>query len=132
MLTIYPAVFHKEDGSYWVEFPDLEGCQTCGDNLQDTMSLAQESLGLYIVSLLEGSKLPPPPTDIESLTPEEGAFVTLVAVDPDIYRRNTKAIKKTLTIPAWLNEEAEKKHINFSSILQEALKQELSLKQAGE
>lgn len=132
MLTIYPAVFHKEDDSYWVEFPDLEGCQTCGDKLQDTMLLAQEALGLYIVSLLEDGKLPPHPTDIESLTPEKGAFVTLVAVDPDIYRRNTKAIKKTLTIPAWLNEEAEKKHINFSSILQEALKQELSLKQAGE
>ena len=132
MLTIYPAIFHKEDGSYWVEFPDLEGCQTCGDNLQDAMSLSQEALGLYVVSLLEDGKIPPQPSDITALTPEEGAFVTLVAVNPEIYRRNTKAIKKTLTIPAWLNEEAEKKHINFSSILQEALKQELSLKEAGE
>ena len=132
MLTIYPAVFHNEDGSYWVEFPDLEGCQTCGSNLQDTMSLAQEALGLYVVSILEDGKLPPTPSDIKAITPEEGAFVTLVSVNPDIYRRNTKAVKKTLTIPAWLNEEAEKKHINFSSLLQDALKHELSLKQAGE
>ena len=53
MLTIYPAIFHEEDGTFWAEFPDLEGCQTCGATLEETMALAQEVLGLYIVSLEE-------------------------------------------------------------------------------
>ena len=128
MLTIYPAVFHEENGSFWVEFPDLDGCQTCGNNLQETMSFAQEALGLYVVSLLEDGKQPPAPSDIKTITPDGNAFVTLVSTNPDAYRRNTKAVKKTLTIPAWLNDEAEKNHINFSSLLQDALKHAL---QAG-
>lgn len=127
MLTIYPAVFHKEDDSYWVEFPDLEGCQSFGETLSETMSMAQEALGLYVVDLLENDKSLPQPSDINTLKAEENAFITLVSVDANVYRRDTKAIKKTLSIPSWLNEEAEKKHINFSSLLQEALRQELSL-----
>jgi len=52
MLKIYPAIFHEEDG-FWVEFPDLEGCNTCGSTLEETMELAQEALGLYLVALAE-------------------------------------------------------------------------------
>lgn len=131
MLTIYPAVFHKESGSFWVEFPDLEGCQTYGETLPEAMSLAQEALGLYLVSLLEDGKPLPSPSAIESLKAENDSFITLVSVDVNTYRRNNRAVKKTLTIPAWLNEEAEKRHINFSSLLQEALKHELTSKQEG-
>lgn len=128
MLTIYPAIFHNEDNSFWVEFPDLDGCQTYGSTLPGTMSSAQEALGLYISSLLEDNVELPKPSDISALKPDKNSFATLVSVDANKYRRNAKAVKKTLSIPAWLNEEAEKQHVNFSSILQEALKQELSLK----
>ena len=121
MLAIYPAIFHREDEVYWVEFPDLEGCQTSGDTLQKTMALAQEALGLYIVSLEESNISHPTATDIKKIAVPEDGFVTLVTCIIDNYRRKTKAVKKTLTIPEWLNEEAEKKHINFSSVLQEAL-----------
>jgi antitoxin HicB len=126
MLTIYPAIFHNENGSYWVEFPDLEGCQSCGESIPETMSMAQEALGLYLVSLLEDNVTPPKPSNIFALKTDETSFSTLVSVDIDAYRRNTKAVKKTLSIPAWLNEEAEKRHVNFSSLLQDALKKELS------
>lgn len=60
MLKVYPAIFHEEDG-YWVEFPDLAGCNTCGSTLEETMELAQEALGLYLVTLTEeGLKIPAP------------------------------------------------------------------------
>jgi antitoxin HicB len=126
MLTIYPAIFHEEDGTFWVEFPDLEGCQTCGATLEETMALAQEALGLYIVSLKESKREIPTATDVKNLVAPEGAFTTLVSCDIGNYRRKTKSIKKTLSIPEWLNEEAEKRHINFSSVLRNALEQELA------
>ena len=53
MLFVYPAVFHKEDNAYWVEFPDLEGCQTYGETLNETMAYAQEALAGYLLTLLE-------------------------------------------------------------------------------
>ena len=121
MLTIYPAIFHEEEGSFWAEFPDLDGCQTCGDTLQKTMALAQEALGLYLVSLEEANAPIPTVTDIKQFTVPNDAFITLVPCNVDDYRHKTKAVKKTLSIPEWLNEEAEKQHINFSSVLQEAL-----------
>lgn len=126
MLTVYPAIFHKENETFWVEFPDLEGCQTCGDTLQQTMALAQEALGLYLVSLEEANTPIPKATDIKQVVASDDAFITLVSCNINDYRRKTKAIKKTLSIPEWLNEEAEKRHINFSSVLQEALIERIS------
>lgn len=120
MIMIYPAVFHNENDSFWVEFPDLEGCQSCGKNLPETIELAQEALGLYIASRLDNKESIPQASDITGLQVSNG-FLSYVSCDADKYRKKTKAIKKTLTIPEWLNEEAEKKHINFSSVLQEAL-----------
>jgi len=126
MLKIYPAVFLKEDVGYSVSFPDLDGCYTQGETLEEAMEMAQEALGLFLVSLEERGliALASEPSDIEC---EEGEFVSLVATPIEKYRRKNKAVKKTLTIPQWLNEEAELKHINFSSVLQKALKDELLL-----
>ena len=121
MLKVYPAIFHNDDGSYWVEFPDLPGCQSCGDTLEETIDAASDALGLYLYSLKEDGRTPAPPSDIKELTADESSFVSLVTCDVAKYERNTKAVKKTLTIPQWLNEEAEKRHINFSSVLQDAL-----------
>ena len=61
MLYLYPAIFHKEEGSYWVEFPDPPGCQTFGDTLAETMEDAQEALAAYLVTLLsDGTPIPAP------------------------------------------------------------------------
>lgn len=121
MLFVYPAIFHEEDGTYWVEFPDLEGCQTFDDTLIKTMEAAQEALAAYVITLLaDGSPLPPA-SNIQSITPaDESSFVSLVSctLSGD---SETKAVKKTLTIPAWLNDLASMKGINFSKTLQEAL-----------
>lgn len=120
MLFIYPAIFHKENDTYWVEFPDLEGCQTYGETLNETMAHAQEALAGYILTILEDNQQIPEPSDISHIGHDHDSFITLVTCDINQYK-DTKAIKKTLTIPAWLNERAVSMGINFSQVLQEAL-----------
>ena len=127
MLFIYPAIFHKENDNYWVEFPDLEGCNTFGDTLSEVMEFAQEAMEVYIETLLESRKELPSPTEISDIITEEGSFVSLVTCKIDGYLNKSKAIKKTLTIPEWLNDLAEEKKINFSQTLQSALLERLNI-----
>lgn len=124
MLKVYPAIFHEEDG-FWVEFPDLVGCHTCGDTLEATLELAQEALGLYLSTLIEDGLEIPEATPIKEV--DSNDLVSYVYVDVDKYRRNNKAVKKTLSMPAWLAEEAEKKNLSLSKVLQEGLKERLDL-----
>lgn len=119
MMFVYPAIFHQEDNSYWVEFPDLPGCQSFGDTLSETMAEAQEALAAYVLTLLEQGKPLTQPSDIEAIVPEDG-FTSLVACTIDQYKE-TRAVKKTLTIPSWLNDRATAMGVNFSQVLQEAL-----------
>ena len=126
MLTAYPAVIHEEEGQYWVEFPDLEGCFSDGDTLPQAAKNAEEALGLFLSSLIERDIPIPPASELAMIRPGEGV-PTLIVTDPMKYHRNTRAVKKTLTIPEWLNQEAEKQHINFSAVLQQALKQQLNI-----
>lgn len=119
MLFVYPAIFHKEEGSYWVEFPDLEGCHTYGTSIVETMEAAQEALSGYLLTLLEQGKDIATPSDVSSYNPPDG-FSSLVSCDINQYK-DTKAVKKTLTIPSWLNDRAVSMGLNFSQILQEAL-----------
>ena len=127
MLFIYPAIFNKENDSYWVEFPDLEGCQTYGTTLNETMEFAQEALAAYLLTLFEDNLPIVPPSELYSISHDEYSFVTLVTCDINQYK-DTKAVKKTLTIPGWLNERALSMGINFSQVLQEALLAKIQMK----
>lgn len=120
-MYVYPAVFHSEDNRYWVEFPDLPGCQTDGDSVAEALTQASNALGLYLCTLSDHGLTIPVPSDIRTVHKEAGDFTTLVSADPAAHRQRNRAVKKTLTIPEWLNDEAEKRHINFSSVLQQAL-----------
>lgn len=124
MLKVYPAIFHEEDG-YWVEFPDLEGCQTYGSTLEETMQLAQEALGLYLATLIENGENIPAPSSIKDINTKE--IASYVAVDINRYIRNNHSVKKTLSIPAWLAKAAEREHLSLSKILQEGLRNKLGL-----
>ncbi len=124
MLKVYPAIFHEEDG-FWVEFPDLDGCNTCGSTLEETMELAQEALGLYLATLAEEGLEIPSPSPMKNIKTD--SLVSYVSTDMDKYRRNNKAVKKTLSIPQWLAEEAEKNNLSLSKVLQEGLKTRLGL-----
>jgi predicted RNase H-like HicB family nuclease len=126
MIKIYPAIFHKEDGAYWVEFPDLSGCLTEGATLKDAMRNAEEVLGVFIVTRIEDGLAVPDPSDIESLNAESG-FTSYISTDIDKYRRKTKSVKKTLSMPQWLCEEAERQHLSLSAVLQNAIKGELGI-----
>lgn len=120
MKAAYPAIIHEEDGGYWVEFPDLEGCFSDGESLPDAISNASDALGGYLCSLMDRGLAIPDASDAKTVNAGND-LVTIVVTDPLSFKRNTKAVKKTLTIPEWLNDEAERRHINFSSVLQKAL-----------
>lgn len=126
MNVIYPAVFHREDGAYWVEFPDLEGCRSFGGTVGETLDGAKEALSVYCAAVLESGKALPAASDIERLPVPADAFSSLVEAKVD---NKQKAVKKTLTIPAWLNELAENAHAPYSKILQDGLEQYLGIKQ---
>lgn len=131
MNKFYPALFHKaEEGGFWVSFPDLPECLTEGDTMDEAYKMAVDALGLAITSRLEAGEELPSPSEPEQISSEsEGAYAVIVEFDSDEYRRRTgsHAVKKTLSIPSWLNEEAMAKGINFSAVLQEALKTQLGL-----
>ena len=114
MLFVYPAIFHKEDDTYWVEFPDLEGCHTYGSSINETLEAAQEALSAYLLTLLEQKQTIVSPSDISTIHADDG-FSSLVSCDINQYR-DTKAVKKTLTIPAWLNDRAISMGLNFSQV----------------
>ena len=125
---IYPAIFHKEEvGGYSVTFPDLPGCNTEGNDLAEALYMAQDALGLYLYSLKQDNMPLPQSMQPEALILDKDSFVTLVEWDEEAYLRRTsnKAVKKTLTIPEWMNTLAEEKNINFSKTLQEALLEKL-------
>lgn len=135
MLSMYPACFYKEDDGYSVIFPDLNYLATQGDTLEDAMEMAVECLAAHLHSCKADSEAVPAPsslTDIDpvaiskEVSPDEPigeAFVNMVSVDVEAYAKAhfEKSVRKTLTIPAWLNTAALEQGINFSQTLQEAL-----------
>lgn len=127
---IYPAVFDPcEEGGYTVTFPDLPGIVTEGDTIEEALSMAKDALELHLYGLeVAGDKIPSP-TAPDKLKPPSGGFINLIqAWMPSVRAKMaTRAIKKTLTIPQWLNEVAEKRKVNYSHIFQYALKQYLGV-----
>ena len=127
MKYVYPAVFAKEEIGYSINFPDLEGCFTCGDTLEDGIMMAEDVLAFTLYAYERDSKEIPVASNHTQLEIQANEFINYIACDTIEYRRkhNTKAVKKTLSIPEWLNEAATKAGINCSAVLQEALKKEL-------
>ena len=139
MLSIYPACFFKEENGYSVVFPDLNWLATQGDTLDEAMSMAVDCLAGYLYSWKKDGDVISAPSklsdiDMEAIgkeldpdTPVDGSFVNMVSVDVEAYAKQhfEKSVKKTLTIPSWLNEEALALGINFSQTLQEALIQKI-------
>ncbi|MGN0400660.1 MAG: type II toxin-antitoxin system HicB family antitoxin [Acetatifactor sp.] len=124
----YPAIFTpEEDGGYSVLFPDLEGCFTCGDNLADALFMAEDALALVLYGYEHDSRSIPVPSKASDITISDSQFVNFVSCDTLEYNKrfNSRAIKKTLSIPEWLNEAAIAMNINFSQVLQEALMQKV-------
>lgn len=125
----YPAVFTKESDGYSVVFPDLEGCFTEGDTLEETYGMASEAVGLYAECQDGKGFFFPEASSPQEIKCNENEFVVLIEFDELEYikKHDTRSVKKTLTIPSWLNVAAEKSNVNFSGILQNALMEYLHI-----
>ena len=130
MKYVYSAVFTPlSSGEYDVSIPDLPGCRTCGHDLTDAIEMAGDAIAMWLCDAEDNHEnIPEPSEKIASIPPQ---FTSLVIADTDAYRKenDNRAVKKTLTIPNWLNSKAEKANINFSHLLQNALIRELESKQ---
>ncbi len=141
MLSMYPACFYKEDDGYSVIFPDLNYLATQGDSFEDAMQMAVECLAGYLYTAQRDGENVPAPSKLGSIDPVAVSkeldpdmpvgecIVNLVSVDVAEYAKKhfEKSVKKTLSIPAWLNDAATAQGINFSRVLQQALKEQLHM-----
>ena len=141
MLSMYPACFYKEDDGYSVIFPDLNYLATQGDSFEDAMEMAVECLASYLyIAQRDGEDVPAPSSlvnidpvavakELDPDLPVGEAIVNLVSVDVAEYAKKhfEKSVKKSLSIPAWLNEAAVAQGVNFSQVLQRALKEQLHM-----
>ena len=121
----YPAVFHLENEAYWVEFPDLKGCYSQGDTIEKAYENAKEALSMYLDKNEDTyDRVINKPSNISAVIDKyKNEIVMYIECDSLAYAKkfNNKSVKKTLSIPEWLNDIAISKNINFSNVLQEAL-----------
>jgi len=123
MRLTYPAIFYKGDGGYAVEIPDLPGCTSGGATLAEAIIMGTDAASGWVLTELEDGRPTPKASPIEVIHPKNGGFISVLVLDMDAYseKYGNKAVRKNLTIPAWLNTFAEAKHINFSKVLQDSL-----------
>lgn len=120
----YPALFHKaKEGGFWITFPDLPECMTQGDDMEEAYHMAVDALGLCLADREKAHAPFPPATPPDMIAPVPDAFLVVIEFDILAYKKRTgsSAVKKTLSIPEWLNEEALALNVNFSQVLQDAL-----------
>lgn len=133
MKYVYPALFHPEDdGIFFISFPDLDGCFTQGSSIAEGMDMAADALNLMLWHMEEERMPIPEPSPLQKLNVEHDDFLTLIGADTLAYRKqhDTKAVRKNLSIPRWLDTLATERNINFSNILQNALMRELGISQS--
>ncbi len=124
---LYPACFYpceEKQGAYTVIVPDLPGCISEGDSLEEALTMATDAASGWILDEMEDGNPVPKATDIKTIQLQNpDGFVNLLVLDMDAYaeKYGEKAVRKNLTIPAWLNTYAESRQINFSQVLQDAL-----------
>ncbi len=136
MLSVYFACFYKEkEGGYSVLFPDFNGQGTCGDTLEEALRMSVDFLAGQLYELKIEKEDYPEPSAMESIDPDElydeyeSVFINAVTVDVEEYAKKhfERSVKKTLSIPSWLNDLAIENNVNFSQVLQNALRSQLNV-----
>lgn len=127
---VYPAIFEYDEDGISVSFPDLPGCVTCAKDDASALHMAKDALGGHMWTREDFDEEIPNPTQMIDMHPTENQRVVLVEVYMPLIRDaiNSQAVKKTLTIPAWMNEAAEGAGVNFSQLLQASLREVLQAK----
>lgn len=122
---VYPAIFHfnSDDGSYTITYPDLPGCISEGKNLENALYMAQDALQLWIEVSLQEKESIPPASSLADIHPEEGEFVNFIRVSI----KDNRAVRRTVSLPKWLDEQVSAAGISLSRVLQEALKERLGI-----
>ena len=122
MEYVYPAIFHKnKDGSYTVVYPDLPGCISEGKTLGNALSMAQSALKQWIAYLVDKEQELPSPSAVETIELTAGELVNLVCAEI----ADTRAVKRTVSIPKWMDDKAIQSGLSLSKVLQEALTEKL-------
>ncbi|MDR2897771.1 MAG: type II toxin-antitoxin system HicB family antitoxin [Spirochaetaceae bacterium] len=127
MKYVYPAILYFDDGKVGVTVPDLPGCHTYGDDKADALLMAKDAVEMWLWHAENTNTVIPAASETVALN--SGEMLTLIAADTDAFRQanETRSVKKTLSIPAWLNYQAEKANAPFSQILQQGLKEYLHI-----
>lgn len=126
---MYPAIFEYNKDGISIFFPDLPGCISCAKDDEEALYMAKDALGLYMVCAEEDNEELKEPTKLNEIELSKKQKAVLVEVNMPLFREavQNSSVKKTLTIPKWINDIAEKNHVNFSQVLQMALKDCLGL-----
>ena len=126
---MYPAIFEYNKDGISISFPDLPGCISCADNDEEALYMAKDALGLYMVCAEEDNEELKQPTKLSEIELAKNEKAVLIEVNMPLFREavQNSSVKKTLTIPKWINDIAEKNNVNFSQVLQMALKDCLGL-----
>lgn len=121
---IYPAIFHtNEDGSYTITFPDLPGCISEGKNLGNALYMAQAALAQWIEYLADKKLEIPASSDFKSIVPGHEEFVNLICAD----LKDNRAVKRTVSIPKWMDDKVSEMGLSLSRVLQDALKDKINV-----
>ena len=126
---IYPAIFDYAEDGISISFPDLPGCISCAKTDEEALYMAKDALGLYIACSEEDNEELNEPSKLNEIDLNKNQRVVLIEVNMPLFReavQNT-SVKKTLTIPKWINDLAERNNINFSQVLQLAIKENLGI-----
>jgi len=125
----YPAFFYFDEDGISIEFPDLPGCLSCAHSTEEAFRCAKEALGLHLYGMEKDHEIIPEPTPVNDLKPDCGGVVAMVNVFmPAVRERiNNRSVNRTVTLPAWLNAAALERNINFSQVLQDALKTQIGM-----
>lgn len=128
-IYIYPAIFDYAEDGISISFPDLPGCLSCADTDEEALYMAKDALRGWLLVAEDYNDEIPVATPLNEIDTSDNQKSVLIDVCLAPYREEYKnrSVKKTLTIPAWLNDMAEKEKINFSFTLQSALKEQLHI-----
>lgn len=119
MKIIYPATIEKIDNQYFLEFPNLKGCQTWGDSVEEVLTNASDALEGYVLTLMENNMPVPKADDLFDISVSDGVEKTYIYCDVEF--KSETPVKKTLTIPDWVNKLGLENNINFSQTLTDAI-----------
>jgi predicted RNase H-like HicB family nuclease len=121
---VYPAIFHpNDDGSYTITYPDLPGCISEGKSLGNAIYMAQAALTQWIEYLTDKKQFIPSASDLKTIDLSREEFVSLIRADV----KDGRAVKRTVSIPKWMDDKVTETGLSLSRVLQDALKERLNV-----